>query len=150
MFREPTDLQRLLAAVVDRVVPSRDRARVCIEAHASALVLVDVPRIERVVANLLQNALKYAAGTPVVVRLETRESRARVSIIDSGPGLHDDDIASLFAKHRRGRQAGKRDGSGLGLYVSRKIVEAHGGRIAADSPEGRGAHFFFELPLYML
>jgi signal transduction histidine kinase len=147
MLREPASLELLLPEIVDRAVSHRDRERVCVDVRALAPVLIDVGRIERVVENLLQNALKYAPGM-VIVKLDTRGTRARVSIIDSGPGMSGEEVSGLFARYHRGTGAGKQDGSGLGLYVSRKIIEAHDGRIAVDSVLGRGSQFFFELPLY--
>lgn len=147
MLREPTSLEELLGDIVDRAVSTRDRHRVRIDARVHALVLIDVQRIERVVANLLQNALTYTRGL-VVLRLDTDAGFARVSIIDSGPGLSEDELARLFGRHRRGRGTSRHDGSGLGLYVSRKIIEAHDGRIAVDSAVGHGSQFFFELPLF--
>jgi signal transduction histidine kinase len=147
VVREPTDLETLLVDVLDRVVSSRDRANIEIEVKSRAMAMVDVQRIERVVANLVQNALKYAPDQPVLVRLETTGERACVSVIDSGPGLGPDEIDSLFSKHRRCRTAGRRDGSGLGLYVSRKIVEAHDGFIGVETNSG-GSRFYFEIPLY--
>lgn len=147
MLREPASLEQLLPETIDRAVSWRDRERVCVDARTHAPVLIDIPRIERVIENLIANALKYAPGM-VIVKLDIRGSRARVSIIDSGPGLTDEEVSGLFVRHHRGTGAGKQDGSGLGLYVSRKIIEAHDGRIAVDSVLGRGSQFYFELPLY--
>jgi signal transduction histidine kinase len=148
LHRERVDLARLLPEIVDRSVLASDRGRVGIDAHEPAVVRIDATRIERVIANLLQNALMYAPETPVVMRLDTHDGFARVSVIDLGPGLTEEEVASLFAKHQRGRGTLHRDGSGLGLFVSRKIIEAHNGRIAAHSRVGRGSTFYFELPLY--
>lgn len=143
-----TDLRDILLDTVDRMLATSDHSTVRLDADAPAMVLVDVPRIERVIANLVGNALKYAPDHPVVVRLETDGTIARVSVIDGGPGLTSDEMRSLFVKHHRCRGASRLDGSGLGLYVSRKIVEAHGGLIGVESGEGTGSRFYFELPLY--
>lgn len=146
--REPADLARLVSDIIDRSVPPAERERVCFQAVEPARVLIDVTRIERVIANLVENALHYAPGMPVVVRVDALAGLARVSVIDLGPGLDERDLASLFTKHQRARTNSRRDGAGLGLYVSRKIVEAHEGRIGGTSRVGRGSTFYFELPLY--
>jgi signal transduction histidine kinase len=143
-----SDLRDILVDTVDRMLASSDHSTVRIESSGPAWVLVDIPRIERVIANLLQNALKYAPDQPVLVKLEIEQNVARVSVIDGGPGLTPDEMRSLFVKHHRCRGASKLDGSGLGLYVSRKIVEAHGGLIGVESGEGGGSRFYFELPLH--
>jgi signal transduction histidine kinase len=148
LHRDRIDLARLLPDTVERSVIECDRSRVCVDAHEAAVVRCDVTRIERVVANLLLNALTYAPATPVVLRLQTIGGYARVSVIDLGPGLSEDEVATLFAKHHRGRATLHRDSSGLGLFVSRKIIEAHNGRIGAESRIGRGSTFYFELPLF--
>lgn len=147
LSRRPTELRKLLEQVIDRVVPSRDRARVFLQAAAPVTTSVDDLRIERVVANLLQNALKYAPkNTGVVVGLAAVDAAIRVSVSDAGPGMTPADAGCVFDKFRRGSSAGGHPGSGLGLYVSKRIVEAHGGRIDVTSVRGVGSQFFFELP----
>ena len=143
----PTELRRLLAQIIDRVVPTRDRDRVALQVGEPVTATIDDLRIERVVANLLENALKYAPRiTDVVVRLTAVDGAARVSVTDAGPGLTPEETGYVFDKFRRASTAGAREGSGLGLYVSKKIVEAHGGRIGVISVRGAGSQFFFELP----
>jgi signal transduction histidine kinase len=69
-------------------------------------------------------------------------------VIDAGPGIPPEERESIFEKYRRsGSNAGGHEGSGLGLYVSKRIIEAHGGRIGVDSVHGVGSRFFFELPI---
>jgi signal transduction histidine kinase len=144
----PTDLQQLIERVIERATATRDRARVHLDARASVVLSIDELRIERVIANLLGNALKYSPSTSdVIVRLETRHDVARVSVIDAGPGIPPEEVTQLFGKYRRAATSHGHEGSGLGLYVSKRIVEAHGGRIGVDSPHGIGSCFFFELPL---
>src|SRR5690606_13760352 len=73
--------------------------------------------------------------------------RACVSVIDSGPGIPNDEVATLFHKYRRASTSRGHNGSGIGLYVSRKIVEAHGGSVGVESVPGAGSRFYFELPV---
>ena len=144
----PTELKTLLEDVIDRVTTTRDRGRVFLRAESSIMMTIDDLRIERVVANFLQNALKYAPDhTGIIVRLEHRGTRVCVSVIDAGPGLAPGDMARVFDKFKRTSTARMREGSGLGLYVSKRIIEAHGGHIGVESVQGAGSRFFFELPI---
>lgn len=148
LHRRPTELRMLLEQIIDRVVPTRDRGRVSLHAAEPLTASIDDLRIERVVANLLQNALKYAPKiTDIVVELAAINDAIRVSVTDAGPGMTPAETRYVFDKFRRASTAGAREGSGLGLYISRKIVEAHGGRIDVTSVQGGGSQFFFELPV---
>jgi PAS domain S-box-containing protein len=146
--REPKELRGLIEEVIERSIATRDRGRVVFHAAEQVALSVDALRIDRVVANLLSNALKYSMpSTPVVLRLETRAGFARVSVSDTGPGIPDGQTELVFAKYGRAKNSRGREGNGLGLYVSKRIIEAHGGRIGVHSVEGVGSCFFFELPL---
>jgi signal transduction histidine kinase len=113
----------------------------------SAPVVVDVDRIQQVLTNLLDNAAKVSPPNGTVeVRLRRDGSRAIVAVQDEGPGLSPDLQDRVFDKFVRGRETGV-TGTGLGLYISRQILEAHEGSIrVADAPDG-GACFEFELPI---
>ncbi len=141
------ELGSVVARVIERTVATRDRARVVLEATEPVTLLVDELRIERVIANLLSNALKYAPRSAIIVRLEVARHSARLWVVDSGPGLSADEMSFVFDKYRRAETVQGLTGNGLGLYVSRKIIDSHGGRIGVDSVEGEGARFFFDLPL---
>jgi len=145
--RKPTELRALLDGIVARVVSTRDRDRVVLEAPAPITLELDALRIERVVANLLHNALKYASrGSRIVIRLEVERGGGRISVIDGGPGMTGAETSYIFDKYRRTDAARAHEGSGLGLYISKQIVEAHGGTIGVQSARGVGSRFFFELP----
>jgi NtrC-family two-component system sensor histidine kinase KinB len=112
-------------------------------------VYVDGERIERVLTNLITNALKYSpADTPVVVRAEQREDETVISVVDQGDGIPPEELSRLFQRFTRGRAGPKMDigGLGLGLYIARLIVEAHGGRMWVESAVGDGSTFSFALP----
>jgi signal transduction histidine kinase len=149
LHREPLDLVYLLEDVLERNVPPDVRERLRLEVVAPVpRVSADGPRLERVVVNLLTNALKYGApGTPVVVRLEHEGAQVRVSVRDEGPGLQPEELSRLFTKYYRGKEGRRAKGVGLGLYISQLIVEAHGGHIHAESTLGQGSTFTFTLPL---
>ena len=147
LHRVPADLHSLIERVVERAVGTAHQRRVYIHVAQPIRMKLDAHRIERVIANLLDNALQHAPeSTGVVVRLSGDDRRASVSVIDTGPGIPVVDIPHIFERYRRGRSSQGRAGSGLGLYVSKKIVEAHGGSIGVESARGAGSRFFFDLP----
>lgn len=133
-----------------------ERARAVAAGHAVRVEGADRPveawgdegRLEQVLGNLLSNAVKYApTGGEIVVRVEELADVVRVSVIDRGPGIAPDVQAQLFERFYRAERTARRvEGLGLGLYVSRLLVEAHGGEIGVRSPPGRGATFFFTIP----
>lgn len=146
--RQPTELVALLEHVIERVVSTRDVDRVVLAPSPRAVVLLDDLRIERVVANLIANALKYApAKSQIDVGLEVEPTVVRVSVRDTGSTLGATEIAYIFDAYRRANQVSDLEGSGLGLHVSKRIVEAHGGRIGVAKVFGGGTRFFFELPV---
>jgi two-component system phosphate regulon sensor histidine kinase PhoR len=108
----------------------------------------DSDRIQQVLVNLLDNALKYGGGSPVAVRVETANGFVRVSVTDSGPGISLADQQRIFDKFFRADPQLSRapGGTGLGLYISRELVERMGGRLAVSSEPGAGATFVVELP----
>jgi signal transduction histidine kinase len=105
----------------------------------------DASRIAQVITNLLSNAARYAAGSDIELKVARRAGHAVVVVRDHGPGVPATLRERLFEPYQRGAEG--HSGLGLGLYVSRSIVEAHGGRLALDDPPGGGASFRVELPL---
>jgi two-component system OmpR family sensor kinase len=111
-----------------------------------AWVNCDRERITQVLTNLLDNAVKSAPSSPLDITVETRDGSAVVSVADQGPGMNESELGRVFDKFVRGRTSTPA-GTGLGLYISKQIVTAHGGEITATSIEGRGATVSFTLPL---
>ena len=110
-------------------------------------VLGQEPYVTQVVLNLLGNAAKYAPGAPVAITLSAGDGRAEVEICDEGPGIASDELAQLFTPFFRGAaHAAYVSGSGLGLTVCQRLVEAVGGEITVDSVPGHGAAFRFTVP----
>jgi signal transduction histidine kinase len=142
------DLRQMIEAVVDRIVPWPDRHRVFADVDEHIHILGDELRIERVIGNLLDNALKYSpSSAAIVVSLQRDVHRmARVTVTDGGPGMSPGELAFIFEPYRRASTSAGRHGSGLGLYVSKRIIEAHGGRIEVESIPGKGSQFSFLLP----
>jgi signal transduction histidine kinase len=146
---QPTDLLNLILELVGRIGTLDDQARLRVDAPDLAPpVLADPERIERVLVNLVSNALKYSTpGTPVVLTVQPRDGEAVVSVVDQGPGIPPEEIPRLFQRYRRADAGRKTGGLGLGLYIARLIVAAHGGRIWVESEVGVGSTFSFTLPL---
>ena len=103
-------------------------------------------RIEQVVTNLLSNAIKYGPGGPIGIVISTERS-VRVAVSDRGIGVAPADRERIFERFERGATPRDRGGLGIGLYVARSLVEAHGGTMALESEVGRGSTFSFTLPL---
>ena len=143
--RHDTDLVEELRAAVDGF---GGETQVLLETPEEPVVAhVDADRIQQVVANLLDNARKNSPpGVPVQVDLERLDGTARITVEDRGSGIDPGQVDRIFDKFVRGRE-GAVSGTGLGLYISRRIVEAHEGRIWAESPAGGPTRFVVELPL---
>ncbi|HEY3377948.1 MAG TPA: PAS domain S-box protein [Armatimonadota bacterium] len=111
-------------------------------------VLVDEARLERILVNLLTNAHKYSTpDTPIHIRVRHTGDQITLAVIDHGSGIHADDLPHLFNRFYRAKGERRADGIGLGLYITRLLVEAHGGRIWVESALGQGSTFSFTLPL---
>jgi signal transduction histidine kinase len=104
-------------------------------------------RMEQVLVNLLSNAVKYGSGRPVSVRLESAGERIRISVVDEGIGIATEDLGRIFTRFERAAPVRNYGGLGLGLYISRHIVDAHGGHIEVSSRPGQGSTFVIDLPL---
>jgi light-regulated signal transduction histidine kinase (bacteriophytochrome) len=110
-------------------------------------VLADAERVFHVLANLIGNAIKFTpAGGTITVGAESRCGRCVFSVRDTGRGMSLQQLAHVFERYWQAREADHATGSGLGLYICKGIVEAHGGRIWAQSEVGQGSTFCFELP----
>jgi signal transduction histidine kinase len=114
-----------------------------IQDNDTILVEADKGRITQVIDNLLSNALKFTNEGTTSVSVESKDRQAVVSIKDNGEGIDPSILPKLFTKFATSSS----EGIGLGLYISKNIVEAHGGRIwAENNPDGKGATFAFTLP----
>jgi signal transduction histidine kinase len=111
-------------------------------------VLADPDRIGQVLRNLVNNSLRYSPlGTAITLRATQRQKRVRIEVADRGPGINLEDQERIFEKFARGRDRETLSipGGGLGLYLSRRIVQAHGSDLTVASSPGQGATFGFEL-----
>jgi two-component system cell cycle sensor histidine kinase PleC len=112
-------------------------------------VEADRTKLRRVLVNLLSNALKFTPkGGRVEVRAEPEGDGVRLTVADTGVGIAPEDVARLFDKYEQARSRATRGekGTGLGLYITRQLVELHGGEIQVTSELGRGSTFSFTIP----
>lgn len=143
------DLAPLMAELADTFGAAASAKSVSIAARVEAAPLVatfDHDRILQVLANLISNSLKFTPqGGKITIRGEREAGMVRLTVLDTGSGIPEDALERIF---ERFSQVGKTDrrGLGLGLYISRCIVEAHGGKIWAKSPAGGGTEICFTLP----
>lgn len=146
----PVELDELVTACVEGFGPEAEAAGVSIEVTVVPVVVAGDPdRLAQVVANLLENALRYATGAvTVAVTLDEVRRRARVVVDDDGPGIAPDDRAHVFERLYVARHSPVRreSGSGLGLAIVRELVVAMGGSVGVDAAPGGGARLSFELP----
>ena len=111
------------------------------------VVLADETRVEQVISNLVSNALKYAPKGEIRITGTVRPEQVIVCVSDQGPGIEAKDLPHIFDRFYRSTKAVKHTkGAGLGLYLARAIIEAHGGRIWADPRPDSGARICFSLP----
>ena len=146
----PLDLVPFISGLKETLVGALPIERISIDAcETLPRVVADSNRLERVVTNLLSNALKYSdAGSRVTVAISQLRDEVVVSVSDRGPGISEDQIPLLFQRfHRVEGTTGHREGTGLGLYITKAMVEAHGGRIWVESEVGKGSTFSFTLPV---
>jgi signal transduction histidine kinase len=146
--RGPCDLAVLLGRVVEDVAARHGDAEVALDAECASLPGDwDEFRLEQVLVNLLDNALRYGGGRPVTVRLEQGAATATIRVRDQGVGIAPDDLARVFEPFTRVGDPGRAKGFGLGLFIAKQLVEAHGGTIAVESRPGEGATFTVDLPI---
>jgi two-component system phosphate regulon sensor histidine kinase PhoR len=144
--RIPLDPGSFTVDLKERLSVSLDTGRVQVDVvGVPSTVLADPARLERVMTNLLSNALKYSDGE-VVVRVEGSEGEVKVSVVDQGPGIAPEERGHIFERYYRSKRHRKAEGLGLGLYITRLLVEAHGGKLWLESEVGRGSTFCFTLP----
>jgi two-component system, OmpR family, sensor histidine kinase VicK len=146
--REWLDLVALARECATAVEQQSANHAVRVEAPDSTICgMWDHVRLGQVLENLIGNAIKHGAEEgEVVVRVEVPEGEALVSVLDSGPGIDPEHVPHLFDRFYRANA--RSSGLGLGLYISRILVEAHGGRIWVDSRPGQGSTFTIGLPLH--
>jgi len=143
------DLSELALEVISRFRESARRVgcRIDMKLEGRAVGRWDRDRLEQVLTNLLSNAIKFAPGKPVEVMIQNRGDHMQMGVRDQGPGIAPADRKNVFDRFERATSTSGVGGLGLGLWIAREIVRAHGGDIVVEGEHGRGADFRVALPL---
>lgn len=148
--RRPVMLSELVKESADMFEPVMEDAVLRFVRHIDESlppVQADRHRLQQVISNLLGNAVRFTPnGGEIVLTAERHDDRVRVGVRDTGPGISAEDLPRLFERHWQAPRL-LRAGSGLGLFIARGIIEAHGGEIGVDSAMGKGSEFWFTVPV---
>jgi PAS domain S-box-containing protein len=147
--RRPVDLVELARASAVQAQATSRAHHIAVEAPQQTITISgDIDRLRQVLQNLLANAIKYSPdGGDVVLRVAAQDGEAVISVTDRGLGIPAESLPRLFSRfHRAEATLNAGEGLGLGLYIARSLVEAHGGRIWAESEPGAGSTFLIVLP----
>jgi signal transduction histidine kinase len=149
---EELDLTEFIKDVVDHFPTDQRRHPIRVRLEPGLTVRADRRRLQQALLNLLNNAVKYSprGGNIAVIAFPDKEGDAKISVHDEGIGIREEDLGKLFNKFTRlfDKRAINIGGSGLGLYITKSIIEAHGGKMAVESEWGKGSTFSFVLPLW--
>ena len=145
---QDVDLGEVVQEVVGRIEDERGHSGSAVEVHLPGTIVGrwDRSRLDQVLTNLLSNAIKYGAQRPVSLRVESLQGLARVSVRDEGIGIAPENQGRIFQRFERLVSDRHYGGFGLGLWITREIVEAQGGRVMVESMPGQGSTFVVELP----
>lgn len=146
---EEFDIAELVQEVVERMVPQirATGGHVSVVASKPARGHWDRFRLEQVVINLMTNAMRYGAGSPIEILVDRQGKNASLKIRDHGPGIAPDQQDRIFQQFERATPHSSISGLGLGLFICKEIVERHQGTIAVESTVGEGSTFVVNLPL---
>ncbi len=148
--KKPVNMAGTIEHAMDRLRAQADRSGINLDfVIPSALpeVMADEGRIEQVLVNLIHNAIKFTpSGGRISISAKARDNDILVSVSDTGVGIPADDLPRIFERFYKADKSRSGGGTGLGLAIAKHIVEAHGGRIWAESTEGKGSTFNFTLP----
>lgn len=154
--REPFEFKPLLPKeiilpAVERMQPQAERSGLVLKTEIAAdlpEILADGPRLQEVLVNLIHNAVKFTQPSGIItVKAEKRESEILFSVADTGMGIKPAELDRIFERFYRSESTRGAAGTGLGLSIARHTVEAHKGRIWAESEPGQGTVFFFTIPI---
>ena len=147
--RCPVIVRSLLCDLLERSAAAIESERVKVEIPPDLPpVDADPDRLERIFTNLVTNALKYSSrDTEVRIGAQSGDGEVTISVADQGIGIPAEDLPLIFGRFYRSKAAARTEGLGLGLYITKMLVEVHGGRVWAESELGKGSTFYFTLPV---
>ncbi len=130
-------------------VRNMDKHQIVLEGNMDFKVYADEQQIEQVMANLIDNAVKYAPkSSEIIIKAEKMANALKISVEDKGPGVPPEKLPYLFDRYYRADYSGMQySGLGLGLYISSEIIKKHGGEMNVNSEQGKGSIFWFTLPI---
>jgi signal transduction histidine kinase len=146
---QPLRLDSILRDVTARIRARYKDIDISMDIKPAASIRGDGVRLAQVFENLFTNAMKYAPGSPIIVLLKKVGQFILVSFTDHGPGIPQESLLLIFERFYRVRSEKSVTGTGLGLYICKQIIDAHRGKIWAESQPGQGTTFFIELPINM-
>jgi signal transduction histidine kinase len=147
---QPVSVNELIEDSMTFFVPQAERKNVKISFQKGTglpRIMADKVQLDRVIGNILGNALKYIpSGSSITVSTKAAEDGIEIAVSDTGKGIPEKDVDTMFQKFRRSSATGKIEGMGLGLYIAKAVTEAHGGSISLASRVGEGTTFIVRLP----
>lgn len=146
---QPVPVADIVQTPVERLAPQAERAGLTLRVTLPddlPLVLADVERARQVITNLVHNAIKFTPAGEVEVTAGRQGDEVAISVRDTGVGIAENDLPRIFERFYKADRARSGGGTGLGLAIAKHVVQAHGGRIWAESVEGQGSTFTFTLP----
>jgi signal transduction histidine kinase len=148
LAREDTDLAALVRGIVEGIQTTTSRHTLRVHAPATLPALVDPLRLEQVITNLLDNAIKFSptGGTIEIDLAQSAPDMARLTVTDQGVGIPPERRQHIFERFYQAHDRDHVAGMGLGLYISRQIVDLHGGSIEPEFPLDGGCRFAIDLP----
>jgi signal transduction histidine kinase len=144
---EEFDLSELIKEIVHRFAELHPDISLMVRVDGAAGGTWDRFRIDQAVSNLISNAIKYGLRKPITVAVTVDDKNACVAVRDQGIGIAPDDSERIFERFERAVSQSNTEGLGLGLWIAKRVVEAHGGLIIAEGEASRGAVFTIQLPL---
>jgi signal transduction histidine kinase len=151
LISAPCNVDEVLDEITALFEPTANAKKVTLArrvAETGLVIHADRARVLQVLSNLIGNALKFTPrGGTITLAVERTDESARFAVIDTGPGISPDHLKRIFERFWKEERIPGVKGTGLGLFIAKRIVEGHGGEIWAESEHGQGARFYFTLPL---
>jgi PAS domain S-box-containing protein len=147
LYLETFDLSSLIREVVNRFIIANSAIPISLQLEPRIEGTWDRLRIDQVVTNLVSNAVKYGLEKPIAITAFRNDDQAIITVRDEGIGISPEHLNSIFERFVRATTCSKSEGLGMGLWITKQIVEAHGGTVVADSELGKGSIFTVRIPL---